>query len=86
MVEPEVKSKEYVDSNLVFFRAAAILDWKNEDYHAELRKVLSGRVVNAYERILKQPFWTDATNWVDANRDRVWQDLIKILSDDQNDV
>ena len=35
-----------------FNQATARLDWKNEDYFAELRKVLSGRVVNAYERIL----------------------------------
>ena len=39
-----------------FWRAAARLDWKNEDYYAELRQVLSGRVVNAYEHILTQPF------------------------------
>ena len=31
-----------------FCQAAARLDWKNEDYYAELRKVLPGRVVNAY--------------------------------------
>ena len=43
-------------------------------------------VVNAYERIPTKPFWSDATNWVDANHDRFWQDLIKILSDDQDDV
>ena len=52
----------------------------------ELRKVLLGRVVNKHKRILKQPFWSDATNRVDANHDRFWQDLIKILSDNQDDV
>ena len=69
-----------------FHRAAARLDWKNEDYYAELWQVLSGVVVNAYEFILTQPFWRDATNRVDVNRDRFWQDLIKILSDDQDGV
>ena len=69
-----------------FHRAAARLDWKNEVYYAELWKVLSGRVVNAYECILIQNFWRDATNLVDVNRYRFWQDLIKILSDDQDDV
>ena len=69
-----------------FQRSAARLDWKNEDYYAELRQVLSGRVVNAYEHILTQPFWSDATNRVNANCDRFWQDLIKSLSDDQDDV
>ena len=59
---------------------------KNEDYYAELWKVFSGRVVNAYERIITQPFLSDATNQVDANRDRFWQYLIKSLSDDQDDV
>ena len=28
-----------------FYRDAAILNWKNEDYYAELRQVLSGRFV-----------------------------------------
>ena len=65
-----------------FGRAAARLDWENEDYYAELQQVLLGRVVNAYEHILTQPFWSDATNRVDVNRDRFWQDLIKSLSGD----
>ena len=69
-----------------FWRAEARLDWKNKDYYAELRQVISGRVVNAYERILTQPFWSDTTNWFDANRDRFWQDLIKSLLDDQDDI
>ena len=69
-----------------FWRAAARLDWKNKDYYAELRQVLSGCVVNAYEHILTQPFWSDATNRVNANCNRFWQDLIKSLSDDQDDV
>ena len=43
-------------------------------------------VVNAYERILTQHFWSDATNRLDANSDRFWQDLIKILSDDQDEA
>ena len=45
-----------------------------------------GRVVNAYECILTQPFWSDATNRVDVNCYRFWQYLIKSLSDDQDDV
>ena len=57
-----------------FHQAAARIDWKNEDYYAELRQVILGHVVNVYERILVQPFWRDATNRVDANRDRFWQD------------
>ena len=69
-----------------FHQASARLDWKNEDYYTELRKVLSGHVVNAYEHILKKPFWSDETNRVDAIHDRFWQDLIKSLSDDQDDV
>ena len=69
-----------------FYRAVAIIDWKNKYYYAKLRKVLSRRVVNAYERILTQTFWSDATNPVDANRDRFWQDIIKSLSDYQDDV
>ena len=69
-----------------FRRAAARLNWKNEVYYAELWQVLSGVVVNAYECILTQPFWRDATSRVDVNRDRFWQDLIKILLDDQDDV
>ena len=39
-----------------------------------------------YECILTQPFWSNATNRVNANRERFWQDLIKSLSDDQDDV
>ena len=42
--------------------------------------------MNVYEQILTQTFWSDATNWVDANRDRFRQDLIKSLLDDQDDV
>ena len=57
-----------------FRRAAARLDWKNEVYYAELWQFLSGVVVNAYECILTQPFWRDANNRVDVNRDRFWQD------------
>ena len=69
-----------------FWRAEARLDWKNKDYYAELRQVLSGCVLNTYERILTQPFWSDTTNRFDAIRDRFWQDLIKSLSDDQDGV
>ena len=69
-----------------FHQAAVILDWKNEDYYTELRQVLLGRVVNTYERILTQPFWSDANNRFDASCDRFWQDFIKSLSDDQDDV
>ena len=39
-----------------FHRAAARLVWKNEDYYAELRQVLSGHFVNMCERILTQSF------------------------------
>ena len=59
---------------------------ENEEIYAELRQVLLGRVLNAYEHILTQPFCSDATNWVGANRNRFWHDLIKSLSDDQDDV
>ena len=62
------------------------IDWKNDDYYAELRKVLSGRVVNAYELILRQTFWSDVTNRVDANHYRFWHDSIKSLSEDHDDV
>ena len=65
-----------------FHWAAAKLDWKKGDYYVELRQVLLGHVVNAYEWILTQTFWSDATNRVDTNR----EDLIKILSDDQDEV
>ena len=69
-----------------FHRASARIDWKNEDYYAELWQVISGRVVNAYECIPTQPFWRHATNRVDVNCDWFWQDLIKSLSDDQDGV
>ena len=65
-----------------FHQAAAIIDWKSEDYYAELRQFISGRVVNAYECILTQTFGSNATNRVDANRDSFWKYFIKILSDD----
>ena len=51
-----------------------------------MRQVLSGRVVNSYECMMTQLFWSDATNWVDANRDRFWKDFIKSLSYYQDDV
>ena len=69
-----------------FQRAEARIDWKNEDYYDELRQVLLGCVVNAYAHTLAKSFWSDATNRVNENCDRFWQDLIKSLSDDKDDV
>ena len=69
-----------------FYQSVARLDWKNEDYYAELRQFISGHVVNVYAGILTQPFWSDVNNRVDANHDRFWKYLIKNLSDDQDDV
>ena len=51
------------------------LELTNANYFRAIRQVLKGRAKMAYMRVLAKPFWADANNRVDANRDRFWQDM-----------